>query len=398
MFANHPQYQGRPDPSNYVYAGANGELIPLPQAPAMAQLADGRIVEAGGQWYGRNPSTGQLEVNAYSERDYDQRLAALADLRTDRKPGALRGRIRKVPISGKMTKEERDDWKRICAEAVSDPTNQSVLRVGEVMSEIVYETMDREGLARNLLAIENVNQGDIARVRVRKKDIMAFMTLGNAAVTEQQIEQDWIYPAEGTLGCIVTIKEIVLAQGSPKLLDEKFEDMTEAIGVREDRLVKFVFDLAASSFNNLQTFVTFTPATLTTLQDAVGGWNLPPATLLIAYDVLQDIRSDPDWHDFLGPVLRHQLSLEGYLPNISGVEIVVDGFRYENLKVLERGEVYMLTTPVALGTWTQRDKLQTKGIDKYAFGQFKRGWAGYEIISATVTNGRGIAKATRAAA
>jgi hypothetical protein len=374
---NPQQYAGRPE--NFVTADGT----PLNHAPAFALDSQGRIVEASGDMY---DSRGNL--NAYHHRDHDARTAALAKQR-------LRGRIRRQKRSAMMTPEQREGFVRICKEAAADKTDRSITLVGEVVSDVVYEVMNREGLSRNLLAKQQVAQGDTARIKVYKKDIMAFLSLGGAAVAEQEIEQDYIYPALGTVSCLVTMDELQLALASPDILDKKYEDMLEAFGVREDRMLKFTFDLAAPAFNNLTSFVTFTPATMTTLMNQVGGWGLPTATMLMSYDILADMRSDPDWTAWFDPGTKHQLALEGYLESLMGVEIVVDGFRYENLKVLNQGEVYMLTTPTALGVFSQVDKLQTKAIDKYPFGQMKRGWAGFEIIAHTVPGGRGIAKATR---
>jgi hypothetical protein len=127
----------------------------------------------------------------------------------------------------------------------------------------------------------------------------------------------------------------------------------------------------------------------------VGSWNLPTVSTLIAYDLLVDIRSDPDWSNFFDPVHKHQLILEGHLGALYGSALVVDGFKYENLRVLNTGEVYQLTAPQALGGYTQRDTLQSKAIDKYAWGQAKRGWFVYELLAIALTNPRGVAKATR---
>jgi hypothetical protein len=252
--------------------------------------------------------------------------------------------------------------------------------------------MRREGLSRNLLAKMSLNEGEIARVEVDKMDVMAFLTLGNSTVTEQLIEADYIYPAEGEVACRVSIPERVLAQGKPSLLDRKYETMLDAIGVREDRMFKFVLDIAAPVFNNVIGSATFTPSTLTTLKQQVGGWGLPTSTCLISYDVLADLQADPEWTSWFDPGTKHQLALEGYLEQLMGVEFVIDGFRYENLKVLNQGEAYMLTTPAALGTMTERGKLVTKATDGYNVGRLVRGWLAFELISHTIANGRGVCR------
>lgn len=366
------------------YSGnpANFELpdgTPLNHAPGFAKLADGRVVQAGQQQY-----NGRGELNAYDDRDHAARVAATADQR-------LKGRIRRVRRSAKMSREQKERFTEICKVAASG-SKENIHLVADTVSDTVYEVMRREGLSRNLLGRMELGEGEQARIEVDKMDVMAFLTLGNSAVTEQLIEADYLIPAEGEVACRVEIPERVLALGKPSLLDRKYETMLDAIGVREDRMLKFVLDLAAPSYNNVLGSSTFTPAILASMKQNVGGWGLPTSTCLISYDVLADMQVDPEWTSWFDPGTKHLLALEGYLEQLMGVEFVIDGFRYENLKVLNQGEAYLLSTPAALGTFTERGKLVTKAIDGYNRGMLRRGWISFGMISHTIGNGRAVCR------
>ncbi len=364
-----------------VYTDRNG--VPLDASRGMTMLPDGRVVQTDGYML-----DSQGNIHAHTKRELLDRQAALLH---QARSGEIRpARIRK---KAQVTVEDKQEWQALCAAAHASKAGLQVM--GEVISDEVWETMNRDGLVRHLLAMKNLQGGETARIRVRKKDVVAYMATTAASVSEVMINQDYVYPKEVFVKGGVTIDERTLQQASTDLLDEKYQDMLEAVAVREDRLFKFMLDLAAPTFNNLTSFVTFTPGTMATLMNQVGGWNLPTATMLVAYDLLTDMRADPDWTAWYDPVSKHQLVLEGYLGNLLGVEILIDGFRYENLRVLSPGEVYMMTTPVALGTFTQRDQLKSQAIDRYAFFQAKRGWFLFEVISITIVNPRGVAKAIR---
>jgi hypothetical protein len=378
----HVPYEGRRVVANTqgerVYTNQYGEPLEVARGSAMGR--DGRLASTSGYML-----DSQGNINAWDKRDMINRQAAMLQQ-------AQQGNIR-LQRRAQVTVEDKQEWARMCQAAVHSKDGLQVL--GEVLSDEVWETMNRDGLVRHLLAIKNLQGGETARVRVRKKDVVAYMATTAASITEVMINQDYIYPKEVFVKGGVTIDERTLQQASTDLLDEKYQDMLEAVGVREDRLFKFMLDLAAPTFNNLTSFVTYTPGTMATLMNQVGGWNLPTATMLVAYDILQDMRADPDWTAWYDPVSKHQLVMEGYLGNLMGVEMIIDGFRYENLRVLNPGEVYMLTTPVALGTFTQREQLKSQAIDRYSQFQAKRGWFLFEIISLTCANPRGVAKATR---
>ena len=55
-----------------------------------------------------------------------------------------------------------------------------------------------------------------------------------------------------------------------------------------------------------------------------------------------------------------ELVVNGAIASILGVNILTDGFREQHLKVLNRGEVYILAQPNELGGTTLRGDLATE--------------------------------------
>lgn len=84
------------------------------------------------------------------------------------------------------------------------------------------ETLGRQGFSRRLLAVNPLAKGQTGRVRVRRKDVVAYQFTSDSAIEEQRIRQPWVYPAEFYLGAFILIEDKEIEQASTDILDEKF--------------------------------------------------------------------------------------------------------------------------------------------------------------------------------
>ena len=84
------------------------------------------------------------------------------------------------------------------------------------------------------------------------------------------------------------------------------------------------------------------------------------------------------------------------MPSILGVNIVTDGFREPHLKVLNRGEVYILGQPGELGGITSRGDLITEPTRGYNHAEPWRGWFMSRLRSMVVANSRAVVRGQRA--
>lgn len=268
-------------------------------------------------------------------------------------------------------------------------------KLGEVISEEIWETLGREGFARKLFAVQPVARGQTGRVKVRRKDVVAYQVSTDVKVQEQRIRQPWVYPPEFYLTCNIMIEDKEIEQASTDLLDEKFQDGLEAILRREDLVCRALMVRAATSFNDLVLFTAFNPAVLTTLRTQCNRWGTPAATMLIAWDIWDDIIADADFVAWWDQVHKHELILEGRLGSILGLEVITDGYRYPTLQVLQPGEVYVTGAPVTLGSITQRKELESRAIDQYNLGRPARGWFMEQIEGMALINGRALSRGTR---
>lgn len=164
---------------------------------------------------------------------------------------------------------------------------------------------------------------------------------------------------------------------------------------REDLISRALMVQAATSHNDLTLFPSFTPSVLTTMRTAVDRWGIPAATMVIAFDLWNDIISHSEFVAWFDQVSKHELVLEGRLGSILGMEILTDGYRYPTLQVMQPGEVFVTGSPVTLGTICQVKELDSRAIDQYNMGRAARGWFLESIQAQVLANSRSVSRGTR---
>jgi len=324
------------------------------------------------------------EINAHDKKEAIQQIgrlisaAASGEIRRDR--GADEASVRELVIA-----------------ALNDPTGQAMKVVGEVMAEEISIAMDREGFARRILAIKDLEQGEVPRIPVRRKDVMGWMMTQDARTPVSIVRQAYVTLEEFYLTANIQIEARELASSPVDLLDEKYAEGLEQIMVAEDRAFKVLSDKAASTSNEIVYFNTFTPAVFADLRQQIANWNLPVVAAVIASDIWNDIIASPDFSNWFDPVTKYNLILEGKLGSILGIELITDAFREERLRVLNPGEVYFFTAPKHLGVIARRQDVTSKPTDGAQEGRPYQGWYLYAIEGMAVVNSRGVTKGQRIA-
>ena len=124
-------------------------------------------------------------------------------------------------------------------------------------------------------------------------------------------------------------------------------------------------------------------------------FGLNVSTMIISFDIWNDIVADADFVSFFDQVSKHEIVVNGSLPSILGMNIITDGFREPHLKVLGRGEVYTLAQPQELGGITSRGEMSTQSVNGYNQGMPWRGWFLSRLRSLVIANARGVVRAQR---
>jgi len=336
----------------------------------------GKIVASAGAF-----ESASGEINATDKRDLMRRIAALASM-------AANGEL-----------EEQKDFGRRKAElveaAIADKTGETWRVVGEVMGDEIVETMGRDGFLRKVLMKKDLKKGEVGRLRLRKKDVLAFYATTDSGTTTSQVNQAYLFPSEFYTKAHILIEDRELEQSPGDLLDDKYIDGLEQLMVKEDQILKSLLDVAAPSYNDVIGYGTFSPTIFSQARTQIQQWGNPCATALIAIDLWNDILADPEFATYFDPVTKREIIMSGSLGSIFGVNLVTDGLRYDTLKVLNPGEFYFLSAPNVLGAQTVRQEVKTSPINMYLIGKPERGWFMSKIMGISIANGRAVSKGVR---
>lgn len=105
--------------------------------------------------------------------------------------------------------------------AIQDKDGEAWKALGEVIGDEVFETMGREAFASKTLIHKPLSKGEIGRIRIRKKDVIAFFATRNPEVVASQVRQFYVYPPEYYLVGRILIEDAEIEQASGDLLDDR---------------------------------------------------------------------------------------------------------------------------------------------------------------------------------
>lgn len=328
------------------------------------------------------------EINASSKKDLMQTIAALASAASS---GQMETAHDKQMAQAEATRTRQE----LVTAAINDKSGQSWVTLGEVIGDEIWETTSREGFSRRLLLLKELQQGEVGRLKIRRKDVIAHFATTFPHTTETVVRQRYVYPDEYYLLCKIILEIRELAQAPGDLLDEKYQDGLEQIMVEEDKVTRNLLNTAAATSNDLFLYTTFNPVTYSSMRTQVARWGIPVTTALIAFDLWDDIIADTEFSAWWDPVHKHEIIAEGSIGSILGVQLITDAFRYEAFKVLLAGESYMLGAPQTLGGITQRQPLMMEPITEFTLGRATKGWFGHAIQGTAIVNSRAIVRGQR---
>ena len=297
-----------------------------------------------------------------------------------------------------QTSEERMDEinarREVVVAAYADSDKWAAL--GADLAVKIQEQRNREGFMRRLAVGQDLKQGQLPRVNVPMWDSMAVVATGPANVQFQLIRNKQFYPAEFEVIANLRCDRLELEQVGGDILDNLYNQGLDAIMVKEDKLWKQSADLTVGVVNPLNYIAgTLTPQILATIRQGVTDWNLPATTALISNDFWADIIGNNDFATMLDPVTKYDLVMNGNLGTLVGLELMTDGFRQPNQKVLNRGEIYVVSTPEHHACYSDRGGVRSEPTTGADTGSTSRGWLMSELLSFTMANPRSVSKGRR---
>jgi hypothetical protein len=362
---------------------ANHKGEDVAHGPMFHRTRSGKLATADSKLVGDNG-----EYNASSKAELIETLAALTD--------ALQsGTLKREPVTAGIDKEAAE---RFVSAAINDRQLRGgdFERLGQVFAEQISETMGRQGFSDKILSRVDTAERGVPRVEVDQHDVTTWHMTSAGAVRESVPRPKFIYPEAYWLATQLLIDEEDLFYAGQSFLERKYNAALAATMVREDNVTRYLLDLAAPIANDVVSFGAFTPTVWATLRDQIWRWALQTPHCLMAVDLQKDIFADADWHGIYSPVEKHVLFQEGKFGEIGGVEVFTDGYRYDTLRVLQEGEIYMLAAPATLGAKLPLVPMYSEPINKHAVdGSPRRGWWLGQYQATVIANSKGVSKGVK---
>lgn len=365
------------------YAGAK---MVLKNGDPIEELRFGKSAERA-----LSSSTG--EFNANDKKDL---LRSITRLMGSVEGGDVVPEQHSALASSEAMRKQHQERREVLASAYSDPTGQVWSALGMSIAAQINEQANREGFMRRIMIGNTLRQGEIPRASMPTHDAVSVVATSSSNVGYQLIRNRVFQLEEFEVVANLRVEALEIEQVSGDLLEKAYNDGLESIMVVEDRLWKKAADMAVGVVNPLHYIAgSLTTQMLGTLRQSVSDWNLPATLAIIANDFWTDVIGSNDFSTMLDPITKYDLALNGYLGSLIGMTLMTDAFRAPNQKVLDRGEIYVVSSPEYHGCYTDRGGVRstpTSGADQ---GNSTRGWYCSEILSMFLGNMRSISKGKR---
>lgn len=280
-------------------------------------------------------------------------------------------------------------------EAYQDRVSGRWLTMGAAMATEISNYAEREAFMRKFMVEFPVNMGEKAEIRPKIKTMVAQVSTAPTEIRPVNVEDHSLTLPEFNITAGVRISRNDAFRRGPGLLEEKLLEAQEAIPVEEDRVMLRHFRAACAG--RVELIDSLSSTNLTALQDTIDGYGFSVATMLMASNVMKDIISNAsDFGDRLNPVSHLEMLQTGFLATLFGMEIVTDAYREPTLKVLNRGEIFLMVAPQNMGGYISRGPVEVTEIDGMQQRNIpERGYNLIETIGMCVFNPKGIVQAIR---
>ena len=236
--------------------------------------------------------------------------------------------------------------------------------LGEIMADDLYITGNRDGFARRFMTKQELQQGQIPRVKMRMKNVTALVAANPSRIETQITQDNQFYAPEFDLVSRPFVTKREIDQSLSDVVDEKYVEGLEGIMVAEDRLWRNMANQTVGMDNPLTNVVSsLNPQALMSVRNLVTQWNIPARYLLMANDLWQDIVADPAWQNAIDPVSKHEILLTGQLGTVYGMDIISDAFRHQQHRVLNRGEFFVVGDAINHGALSDRGGVESTPTD-----------------------------------
>lgn len=347
---------------------------------ATGRNSNEKIVGAGG------------EINAGSKRELMHKILEISQM--------ISGGEMYTDVSHMNTPDTSnaalEDANAILEEAYHGDPHAEWAELGSGLAAELDERLMRDGFMRTIFSRGEVAENSIVRIRVRTPNVRGVVSRGVGTVYPQFVRDKYILADEFQISANPRVEELDMHQGSSDILEDKFYESQEQIMIGEDRTVHALMKASVGIYNAPIYFTgAFSPVVFQGLRQSVTDWNLPAQNLVFANDILSDMIVGNDFTTWFDPVTQYDILQTGRVGSLLGMNMITDGYREPTLQVLQKGEVFCTASPNYTGAYTDRGPVRSEPVTSYPDGIAARGWYVYEHISATLSNAKAVAMATK---
>lgn len=318
------------------------------------------------------------EYNAQSKKELALKILASMGVKKERAPEDLEA-IRNEVVA-----------------AYNDKTSGKFKALGAAIANQLSDVAARQGFARKLLKKVETVQGADIRVDVKYPNSVATVAISPSQVETRILRDKHIYPVPVDIAENIMIHKQEIDRTTGDILSEKLLEGQQAIQVAEDRLWKAAAD-SMVGIRNPQQLLTggLTPTSLGLMYNEIVNNGIPASTFVAASDVISDFFG-PAFSNWFDPVSQYEIVSTGMVGSLLGLSIITDAFREQTLKVLNAGEVYVISSPEYHGGFADRGPVESTELDGAYQGTNTRGWFMAETVALVVHNPRSVVKGKRA--
>ena len=309
-----------------------------------------------------------------------------------------------LPSNSFTKKEKRKEFasqlaqaNHVLVAALNSNDVQGIKTVAANMTAMVYEFAQRDGFMRKFLGEYKVDQGQFPMLSQDTRTIQGYtFDSAGANVIATPVRDKKFFPQEFTITLRVFIDLVEYYQSNVNFFENKLNEMKEQAMVQEDKRWKALADSTIGSINgghDLQVFSgALTASVIGQMRSALDDANVPAQTFLISANLTKD---------FMGALgqsvdIFHQYEYveTGKLAQIAGMEVITEATRTTTQKVLQPGEMYVISAPEYHGKYSDREGLMVQEYmpNMTDNGKNGKGWTCAEILSMAITNPRSVIK------
>jgi len=302
----------------------------------------------------------------------------------------------RTAVTAEAHREKVRKSREVLLAAYNDRTGANWSKLGANISGQITESADREGFMRRLLIRNDLQQGNYPRIRIKKKKVTAVVMTTESQIQPQFVRDDYLFPPEFTISANIRVEQREINQGSGDILEDKYNEGLESVMVAEDRRWKQLADATVGLEHQLKYLAGgLNPTAFAEMRTELNRYAITPMHVVMSADYWNDIIGNSQFSGWFDPLTKYEIVTTGELGQMLGLTFITDGFRQENLRVLEQGDLYLVGDPQMHGGYTDRGPVQSNPVDQYADGSPARGWFMFEELSMVIANPRSVIKAKR---